>query len=379
MLNNKQVRDLVVQVVVLALFIGTIALFVIIGVRNIQALGMSYGWGFLSRQAGIALTSTWPFEQSVRATYLEFILIGTANTIRLSLVVIVFALLIGIPIGAARLSRGPSAVAASIYIHTVRGPSLLLHVMFWYAATRTFGLPRAVYEPGDWFILSNRGVFLPALSSDAAQTALIALGLCVLAVAGARMALRERLSDHPHRKLDFALASCAGTVLAVLLAVAVLHGSEAFELPVAAGFRVVGGMAVSPEFFAFALAAIVYIANYVAEIVRQGVQSVDRGLTEAATALALKPWQVFVLVQMPLAMRNMLPPFTNLITFIIKSTAAATAVGYSELFTVTSLSINHTGHVLELLLIMCAIYLLINTAVTFAMNLINEKMKVPTR
>lgn len=379
MLNNKRIRDVVIQTVVLTVFLGFIAVFAIVGIRNVQALGMSYGWGFLWRETGIALTSTWPFEQSVKATYLEFILIGTANTIRLALIVIVFSVLIGVPVGAARLSKGPAAVAASIYIHAVRGPSLLLHVMFWYAVTRTFGLPRAVYQEGDWFILSNRGVYLPALSSDAARVALIVFALCMLLVVLARVALRKWLSEHPHRMLDFIFAAGTGTLLAVIAAVGVLHGREAIDLPAAAGFRVAGGMAVSPEFFAFSVAAIIYIANYVAEIVRQGVQSIDKGLTEAARALALKPWQVFLLVQMPLAMRNMLPPFTNLMTFIIKSTAAATAVGYSELFTVTSLSINHTGHVLELLLIMCGIYLVINTAVTFGMNLLNEKMKIASR
>lgn len=379
MIANKKIRDIVLQIVVVGLFLGTIATLAVVSYSNVRAAGMSYGWSFLSRQAGVVLTSTWPFAANADATYLDIIVIGTVNTIRLALIVIVLSILLGVPVGAARLSRGPAAWLASVYVHIVRGPSLLLHVLFWYALTRSLDTPKSVYQEGDRFIFSNRGIFMPTLSAEAWKTALAVLALSLLVIAAVWWARRGRFRENPRSRFYFLVSSSALAIAAAIVATPLANWGNVLDLPAVRGFRIVGGIGMSPEFFAFFAAAVVYIANYVAEIVRQGVQSVDRGLSEAGIALALKPWQIFFFIQLPVAMRNMLPPLTNLMTFIVKSTAAATAVGFSELFTVTSLSINHTGHVIELLLIMVVIYVVLNNIITFVMGRINDRMKIVTR
>lgn len=379
MIANKKIRDIVLQIVVVGLFLGTIATLAVVSYSNVRAAGMSYGWSFLSRQAGVVLTSTWPFSANADATYLDIIVIGTVNTIRLAVIVIVLSILLGVPVGAARLSRGPGAWLASAYVHIVRGPSLLLHVLFWYALTRSLDTPKSVYQEGDRFIFSNRGIFMPTLSAEAWKTALAVLALSLLVIATVWWARRGRFRENPRSRFYFLVSSSALAIAAAIVATPLANWGNVLDLPAVCGFRIVGGIGMSPEFFAFFAAAVVYIANYVAEIVRQGVQSVDRGLSEAGIALALKPWQIFFFIQLPVAMRNMLPPLTNLMTFIVKSTAAATAVGFSELFTITSLSINHTGHVIELLLIMVVIYVVLNNIITFVMGCINDRMKIVTR
>ena len=52
----------------------------------------------------------------------------------------------------------------------------------------------------------------------------------------------------------------------------------------------------------------VYTGAFIAEVVRGGIQAVDRGQSEAALALGLRPWAVMYLVVLPQALRVIVPP-----------------------------------------------------------------------
>ncbi len=66
-----------------------------------------------------------------------------------------------------------------------------------------------------------------------------------------------------------------------------------------------------------------------AEIVRAGIQSVDEGQTEAATALGLSRSQSLRLVVLPQAMRTIIPPTGNELISMLKTTSLVTAVPYT--------------------------------------------------
>jgi len=70
-------------------------------------------------------------------------------------------------------------------------------------------------------------------------------------------------------------------------------------------------------------------AAYMAEIVRAGIQSVDEGQTEAATALGLSRGQSLRLVVLPQAMRTIIPPTGNELISMLKTTSLVTAVPYT--------------------------------------------------
>ncbi len=71
-------------------------------------------------------------------------------------------------------------------------------------------------------------------------------------------------------------------------------------------------------------------AAYMAEIVRDaGIQSVDEGQTEAATALGLSRGQSLRLVILPQAMRTIIPPTGNELISMLKTTSLVTAVPYT--------------------------------------------------
>jgi general L-amino acid transport system permease protein len=75
------------------------------------------------------------------------------------------------------------------------------------------------------------------------------------------------------------------------------------------------------------IAVILFIAAYMAEIVRSGLQSVPRGQSEAAEALGLHWWAVTRLVVLPQALRVSVPPFVNLAIGLFLDTTLVTVIG----------------------------------------------------
>ncbi|MBL8707174.1 MAG: ABC transporter permease [Rhodospirillales bacterium] len=68
------------------------------------------------------------------------------------------------------------------------------------------------------------------------------------------------------------------------------------------------------------------VAAYTAEILRGGIQGVDRGLHEAGRALGLKPYQRFLHVTAPIAIRLSLPAYGNEIISLLKGTALVSLI-----------------------------------------------------
>lgn len=70
-------------------------------------------------------------------------------------------------------------------------------------------------------------------------------------------------------------------------------------------------------------------AAYMAEIVRAGLLSVDRGQIEAAKALGMSSGQIILRILLPQAMRFIIPPTGNEVISMLKTTSLVTAVPYS--------------------------------------------------
>lgn len=82
---------------------------------------------------------------------------------------------------------------------------------------------------------------------------------------------------------------------------------------------------------AVALAFLLNTGAYYAEILRAGIESVPRGQAEAARALGLKRWQVWVFVVLPQAVRNVLPDLIGNTLEVVKLTSIASVVALPEL------------------------------------------------
>jgi len=82
---------------------------------------------------------------------------------------------------------------------------------------------------------------------------------------------------------------------------------------------------------AVAVAFLLNTGAYYAEILRAGIESVPRAQAEAARALGLKGWQVWVFVVLPQAVRNVLPDLIGNTLEVVKLTSIASVVALPEL------------------------------------------------
>ncbi|MBB0243345.1 ABC transporter permease subunit [Streptomyces alkaliphilus] len=102
-------------------------------------------------------------------------------------------------------------------------------------------------------------------------------------------------------------------------------------------------------------------AAYMAEISRAGIQSVDRGQTEAAHALGMSPSRTMRRIVLPQAMRVIIPPTGNEFINMLKTSSLAYAIQYQELFLAGRNISSRTLAVMEMLIVVSIVYLLLTT------------------
>ncbi len=128
---------------------------------------------------------------------------------------------------------------------------------------------------------------------------------------------------------------------------------------------------------AFVLAIIGLALNeaaYMAEIVRAGLLSVDRGQEEAATALGMSWWQTIRTIILPQAMKVIIPPTGNEIISMLKTTSLVTAVPYSfDLYARTHDIAAETFNPIPLLIVASFWYLAVTTLLMIAQHFIEKR------
>jgi polar amino acid transport system permease protein len=79
-----------------------------------------------------------------------------------------------------------------------------------------------------------------------------------------------------------------------------------------------------------------------AEIVRGGISAIPDHQSVSATALGLKPWEIFRFIILPQALMPILPPMTGLFTLLIQATSLASLVGVTEFFRISQIVVERT-------------------------------------
>jgi len=147
-----------------------------------------------------------------------------------------------------------------------------------------------------------------------------------------------------------------------------------WDVPELKGFNFKGGITVVPEFVALVLALATYTAAFIAEIVRAGIQSVDKGQKEAAQAVGLRPGQVLKFVVIPQALRVIVPPLTNQYLNLTKNSSLAAAIAYPDLVQVfAGTALNQAGQAVEIIGITMMVYLSISLTIAMFMNAYNRR------
>jgi general L-amino acid transport system permease protein len=279
---------------------------------NLEDRRIASGFSFLEREAGFEISESPFLRYSASDTYLRALFVGLGNTLRVAVVGILAATLLGAAIGLFRLSKNfLLRTLAAGYVELIRNSPLLVQLFFWYALiTEALPAPREALQPLPGVFLTNRGIYFP------------------------------------------------------------LPGS----VPVLEGFNFAGGMVLTPEFAALLAGLSIYTAAFIAEIVRAGVLAVSRGQWDAALALGLKRGQALRHVVMPQALRVVVPPMASQYLNLTKNSSLAVAIGYPDLVSIANSTINQTGQAVEGVAIIMAVYLSISLSISALMNWYNARI-----
>jgi len=345
---------------------------------NMASRGLQFGFGFLDRSAGFPIGES-AIAYTPSDTYSRALTVGFLNTMRVALVGVVLATILGVFLGLTRLSTNPLLRSLTGgYIEIIRNTPLVLQLVFWHSIILQLPSVRQALSPIPGFFLSQRGVKLPALLAEPA------LYNCLLALlAGAiiwyGLDRRERARQIETGERKSTLIPGVALLIGLPVLAGFLFGAPAVQWPELTGFNFEGGIALSPEFFALLIGLVVYTSAFIAEIVRSGIQSVDKGQWEAARALGLAPGKIMRLVILPQALRVIIPPMTSQFLNLTKNSSLAVVIGYPDLVSVANTSINQTGQAVEVITIFMAVYLMISLITSFLMNLYNRAVALKER
>jgi general L-amino acid transport system permease protein len=281
--------------------------------------GISLGFGFLKQPANFEIGDA-PIAYSPTDTFIRAIIVGLANTARVSVLGWMFALALGFVLGVMRLAENPAVRGvARGFVELVRNVPLLLLLLFLAAIVHTLPPARSAIELLPGVFLSDRGLVLPSLALDPLRV------------------------DWP--QLD--------------------------------GFNFAGGLTISPELAALLAALVLHHAAHISEVVRGAVLAVSSRQRDAAHALGMTRWQTMRFVVVPQALRAMVPLLASNCVSLTKNSSLAVAIGFPDLVSILNTTANQTGHAIETMLIMIAAYLTLSLVVAGAMNAYNRHLLRP--
>lgn len=113
---------------------------------------------------------------------------------------------------------------------------------------------------------------------------------------------------------------------------------------------------------------------YMAEIIRAGIQSVDKGQMEAARSLGLTYWRSMFRVVLPQAIRTMIPSIINQFIITLKDTSILSVIGFPELVNSAKNVVAITFKSFETWLIVGIMYLIIITALSKLAKVLERRL-----
>ena len=303
-MSTARLRGFAWQAAVLALVCAAVFLVARQARINLEARGIAQGFGYLERPAGFEIAPGL-LRYSSHDTYARALAVGVVNTLRVSALAMAIAMMLGLAVGVARMSRHrPIAMAAGAAVETLRNTPLLLQLFCWHSLWWLLPGPLDALRPLPGVFLCNRGLHLP----------------------GPR-----------------------GT-------------------PMMTRFGIEGGLWITPEFATLLVGLSVGAAAFIGEIVRGGVLAVDPGQVEAASALGLSRAQTLRRVLLPQAVPMMVPPLTSQFVNVVKNSSLGVAIGYPDLISLTSTTLNQTGQAIEAIAVAMACYVGIGLMVSLGVR-----------
>lgn len=116
-------------------------------------------------------------------------------------------------------------------------------------------------------------------------------------------------------------------------------------------------------------------AAYVSEIIRSGIEAVDKGQTEASRSLGLNSTTTMIQIVLPQAVKNILPALGNEFITVIKETSLASTFYIGELMTTYHMIVGKTHNSLPILMIIGIIYFVLNFVLSKLLMLFERRLK----
>ncbi|MBU9697133.1 ABC transporter permease subunit [Rhodobacteraceae bacterium HSP-20] len=409
LIYDTRYRSITIQIFVLLLFALFVSWLISNTISNLAIRGKEFNFGFLWSRAGYDIGQALiPYSND--SSHLTALFVGLVNTLVVALLGCVLATILGVIIGVLRLSKNwLVGRLMTVYVEMFRNVPLLLWILLSYVILsettpqpRDFRVTDEMAAAGeapaasmmlfDTVAVTNRGTNIPSplfdVSLGSVDLGFMSVNLTILAyilvIAGsvwinrrilaAARARQEATGDRPVTWWK-SLLVLFGPVIALSVGLG-LH----LEIPELKGFNFAGGILVAHSFTALLIALTLYTAAFIAEIVRAGIMAINRGQSEAAFALGLRPGRTMNLIILPQALRVIIPPLISQFLNLTKNTSLGIAVSYLDLRgTLGGITLNQTGRELECMLLMMLIYLTISLIISALMNLYNSSVQIKAR
>ena len=379
---NSKIRKILPQIATLLAVVFVFGFFTFNAQVNMDNRGIEFGYGFLSQESSFDVQFSL-IEYDGSHSYARAYLVGLLNTLLVAFIGIIFATIIGVVVGIARLS--PNYLierSAAFYVEFFRNIPLLLQIFFWYfAALRALPLPQDAEAIFGVFFLTIKGLFVPRFVWENLDIFFYSLIAAIISIVVIRNYARK-LQESEGKQLPVFSISAGLLIILPLLAFLIGGVSLSFEMPVleqiaTTSFKYTGGLGLPPELIALTLALALYTATFIAECVRAGIQGISKGQKEAAASIGLTPNQILKLVIMPQALRIIIPPTTNQYLNLTKNSSLAAAIAYPDLVLVfAGTALMQTGRAIEIVSITMLTYLSISLAISALMNWYNKRIAI---
>ncbi len=373
---TSQIVSGVVAVALVAWF------FINIG-NAIQERGIPYGFGFLSRAYQTPIGQHFlPFESS--DTFLYALGVAATNTLIVSVIGVVLAIILGIVVGVARLSNNwIVSKIATVYVEFFRNVPLLVQLFFWFYILLALPQVREGYVIAQSIYVNNAGISVPWPSATSAGAAGLWLALAALGIASGVavhrwQTRRESLTGKASYPVLYGCAAAVLVGVAGWTATWAILGEPPFVIsqPAQEGTfeRISGGFTATAGLLGILVGLVIYTSSFIAEIVRAGIQSVGRGQTEAASALGLPPMKVLRHVTFPQALRVIIPPLISQCLNLTKNSSLAGAIGYTDLTNVAK-TMTQTAPAVSIFILIMLAYLAMSLTWSLIGNLYNRRIR----
>ena len=379
--RSQKNRDLLIQF----FFLIFVSLFIYYLFTKALLLDMTLS--HFDSRAGFGISHTFIIDYTSNDSRWVSYFTGVINTIRICIVAIILATLLGTIMGVARLSKNILFSTISyLYVEILRNTPLLIQIIFWQIIFLKLPRISEAVTFGNTVVISNRGILLPSASSGDNGNiwiTIIIIAVILSLIVSYIINKKEDLEGKSIKLFNFKLN---GNFLSILLFFTItittyfiLQKPFNLDLPSLyqnnkGTFLQSGGFEFTPEFGAILFALVMYTGTFITEIVRGSIQSLSKGQTEAAQALGLSNYQTMTLIVLPQALRSIIPPLTNQYLNLTKNSSLSVVIAYPELFMVSRTIMNNAGRALPVFFLILITYLSLSLVISIIMNMINRRV-----